>query len=254
MESQASLPFLIAVTEPQSRSALPPEAVPVWMCYRMGNGLRLFRCGSGKNLSGGILSAHDGTMRQWGDPVRFCRQVVQECRARSAEGFLANWSRPPSEPMRRLTASLEQALAREGLSFYVPEQYAHCCDSASILVSSAVTDDVLCEKLQRLSFDHSSQRLILAYERLCTDFALPCSDGTGRLLSDQQFSSLKNRFSPTIHHSSQLCANYFTYELQERTHLVLFDDEATCHEKRSIARRYHLGGFLAFWQEIHDDK
>lgn len=248
MEYRDSIPFMYALT-PGERQSAPEELLPVWMCYQVGNGPALYRCCDPNSIYGGILSAHDGAFSQCSRPERFCTQVVRECQARNAQGFLANWSQMPTGFTQRLTERLEGALTEAGLAFYVTEPYAACCQCAFVLVSSASFRIPLREKLSRLGERYGSERLILAFVGTRMAFSLPSPSGQGRRLSDEQLLTLRQRFSPTIHFSHDFMMQYFTYEQQKRTHLAFFDDETAFREKQLLAEELGLGGFLSVWQE-----
>lgn len=250
MEHRDTSPFLCAVTAKDQRVVREHSFVPVWMCYQIRSGPRLYRCGSPSQIQNGILSAYDDSIQQWASSAAVCRQIVRECLARGAEGFLANWVHPPSEALCQLTGDLECALSESGLTFYVPEAYGDCCESAFVLISSALSEGTLRHKLEQAAEQYGSERILLAYEQMRMDFSLPSPQKRGRPLSLSQLSALKNRYAPPIHQSEELCARYFTYEQQGRTHLVLFDDASTFQQKRSLANELQLGGFLAAWQEI----
>ena len=66
------------------------------------------------------------------------------------------------------------------------------------------------------------------------------------------FQQLQARLSPSTFFSQELCARYFTYQEDRKTHFVLFDDAGTIRRKIQIGSTLGLStGFLLF-PEVRD--
>lgn len=229
--------LLLALTPEQARGGRLTGFTPVWLCYQLHAGPRLWRCAAPESVRGGVLMASDaaltGSVR---DTDTCCAQAVRECAARGARGFWANWERERDESMSRFTAELESALTQAGVTLYVNEAYGPCTSRARVLLSSALSGGTLSgrvrEGLQRWGRD----RLVLAVERMGEDFALPAPGGQGRHLGSMAARELGRRRGERVHRSRELCASYFTYLEGEQTHLVLFDTDADVLEKLRLAQ------------------
>lgn len=249
MENHPSPSFFCAVLPHDPWQTLQPTPLPFWLCYQAGSGPRLYRCAPQSQISGGVLCAHDGSLDQCGDPAFFCRQVVRECQAVHALGFCANWSRPPVPPIRQLTYTLGNALASRGLTLFVTEPYGEVCQRAKVLIScgSAVS---IRERLKNACELYGPERVVMVYEQICEDHTLPTKQLHGTRLSPQRLEGLVERFSPQIHNADALFLRYFTYEWENQTHFVVFDDESTLRQKLDLAQELGLFGVLSAFQEI----
>lgn len=242
---------LLALTPDQRRSLGPGRFTPVWLCYQLRTGPRLWRCAAPESVRGGVLMASDAVLGgSVGDPAACCAQAVRECAARGARGFWANWERTPDGAMSRLTAALESELNRAGVCFYVNEAYGACTDRARVLLSTALSGGTLSGRIRSALERWGRERLVLAVERMGEDFALPAPEGQGRHLGSMAARELGRRRGEREHRSRELCASYFTYEEGERTHLVLYDTDADVLEKLRLARGLGVERFLLALREL----
>ncbi len=240
--------LLLALTAQQRR---PPLAcTPVWLCYQLRDGPRLWRCAPPESIRGGVLMAGDGSLSRMGDPAPCCVQAVRECTARGARGFWANWERAPEGDMVPFTAALEDALWQAGLTLYVNEPYGTFTKRARVLLSSALSGGTLEGRLRAALTRYGRERLVLAVERMGEDFSLPAPDGQGRPLGWTRAAEQSRRLGAAVHHSPELCASYYTYPQGEQTHLVLFDTDEDVREKLRLAQRLGVERVLLAAQEL----
>jgi hypothetical protein len=250
METSILPQFLCAVSPNQGAELNNFPVQPVWLCYRAGNGPKLYRNAPPSAIKGGLLAVSDTALEQIGSNGYFCRQAVRECQARGASGLFANWSKPPSPQMQGLTAALEEALTQQNLSLWVTEDYGSCCTGAKVLISSALSGGTLRLRLKEAAERFTPERTVLAIERICADFPLPAPDGEGTHLSPQAFQELKEAFHPTVHDSPPLCAHYFTYSKENSVHFVLFDTADSVKKKLCLAKELGLSAVFFAWDEV----
>lgn len=233
---------LLALTAPVRH---PGPFTPVWLCYQLRSGPRLWRCAAPESIRGGILMAGDSSLGPTlGDWSVCVAQVLRECAARGARGFWANWDRSPDPGMTAFTAALEEALWQAGLTLYVNEPYGGCAKRARVLLSSALSGGTLDGRLRDALKQYGRERLVLAVERMGEDFTLPAPDGQGVTLGYNRAAELARRQGAAVHRSEELCASYFTYAEGERTHLVLFDTDEDVRAKLQLAQRLGLERLL----------
>lgn len=249
MKTDFSCNTLCALLPKDQDAVAKHDFLPFWLCYRVGNGPQLYRCAPPEEISGGILAAVDSNVTSWRSSGEFVKQVIRECHARNAQGFCANWSQPPSPASLHLLAQLETSLSEEGLSLYITEPYRDACDSAFVLLSTALSGGTLRRRMEDAVRRYGAGRIIMAFERMSEDFSLPSPHGKSRTLSPSELTELKNRFSTKIYTSEELCAHYFTTKQGEQTHIILFDDADTFRQKRKLAQELELAGFLFAWEE-----
>lgn len=242
-----SSPAILCVVLPTDRPTLK-EFTPVWMCYQAGSRARLYRTHSPTAIRGGILMADDSHLTQMESYDWFCRQTVQECLARHALGFCANWSKAPTAPQRQLTSALETALTQRGLSLWVTEPYADCCTSAHVLISSAISGGTLRRRLCDAIAQYGAPRVTLAIECLSQQFPLPCPTGQGVPLTAVELQRHLD-LHPTLHSAEEFCARYFTLCNDTQTSLVLFDTADTIQQKLRLARDLGLSQVMVAWSE-----
>ncbi len=252
MANSTNIKFLCAIIPSHSHKLTAYDILPAWMCYQAGNGPTLYRNASPERIQGGILMVSDSALQQITSPARFCQQAARECVARSAEGLCANWSRRPTDTMRTFTSALDSACAGQGLSLWVPEAYGDCCESASVLISSALSGGTLRQRLEEAVQHYGAERVTLAVERMRMDFSLPSPTGEGRALSPDELTALQEKFHPELYPSPELCAEYFTYSIEGQTHFVLFDTPESLSWKVALARELGIGAVMTAWQEVED--
>ena len=230
--------LLLALT-PEQRGRTPQRRfTPVWLCYQLRSGPRLWRCASPDKVRGGILMAQDSALSgQMGDAAPCCAQAVRECVARGAAGFWANWSRPPDKDMTRLTVQLEGALEQAGLTLYVNEPYGPCVPRARVFLSSALSGGTLEGRICAARKEYGRERVVLAVERMGEDFALPAPDGQGRHLGSKSAAEMACTRGLTVFRSEELCASYCTFQEGDSTHLLLFDTDGDVRETLCLAQR-----------------
>ena len=242
--------LLLALTPEQRGRLRGRRCTPVWLCYSLRNGPRLWRCAAPETIRGGVLMAEDSAQGELGDPALCCAQAVRECEARGAAGFWANWEHPPSPAREALTARLERSLQAAGRSLYVNEPYAACTESARVLISSALSGGTLEARLTEALERYGRPRLVLAVERVAEAFCLPAPSGRGEYLTPGQVEALRRRHGARVHRSRELCESYFTYQDGEQTRLVLFDTDEDVREKLRLAQRLGLERVLLALEEL----
>jgi len=244
--------FLITLPPQQLRSLQGWDVTPAHLAYRMGRGPRLLRAGGPVALRGGMMVVDDQDFSGMGPVLPFCQDVVQECQARGFAGVILDFGRrlPPQEQM---AARLDEALARRGLAFFVPEPYAPVVSRGKVLISSALSGGSLTQRLEEAGATHGRDRIVLAVEVSCEDFSLPSPTGCGTPLSREQLRALMDRLRPSVFFSQELCARYFTYmDRSGGGHFVLFDDENTLIRKVEVARKAGVSAFLLPWAEVRN--
>lgn len=187
-----------------------------------------------------------------GDAAPFCREVVQECRARNFSGVICDFEGGPLPFLAGLLHQLEQACLRAGLDLLVPESYAPHTEKARVLVSSALSGGSLVQRLEEAR-DRFGGRTVLALQRTAEDFFLPSPSGCGEPLSREELHRRMDRLRPAVFFSRELCARYFTYMSRDSgAHFVLFDDAQTMAKKVEIARQLSIPTILGAWSDLQD--
>jgi hypothetical protein len=188
----------------------------------------------------------DGT----GSAAGFCQEVTWECQSRGFSGAVLDFEcRLP--PLEQVAAALDEGFRRRGWSLYVPEGYAPFAPHAKVVIPSALSGGSLEQRLEEAAKRFGQTRTVLALQRTAEDFTLPAPSGSGRELTQEELSALKNRLQPAVFFSHELCARYFTYmERESGAHFVLFDDGDTLRRKVETAHRFGIHTFLAAWPEL----
>lgn len=242
-------PFFCAVSPEALPQLRPYPLSPVLLAYQMGPGPRLLRSCPPTLVKDGLLAVTLGEGDCSGNPESFCRQAVQECRARGAAGLLADWDRF-SRPLFLTTRQLGRALGQAGLSLFVPEAYGEVTGSAGVLISSALSGGSLEVRLKEALERYGPERVVLALERMGEDFVLPSPSGRGTPLSPAELQALRQRLRPSVYWSGELCARYFTYRANGQIHFVLFDDGSTLRKKLELAAQLGITRAIAAWPEL----
>lgn len=219
---------------------------PAHLAYRISPNLRLLRLQGAQHLRGGIMAVGDCPRFPQGDPGLFSAELLRECSYRGFQGIILDLERP-SHPLIPVLPRLENLLARQGLTLFLPEEYAHTCSHAKVLLSSAISGGSFQQRLEQAAHTFGPERLVLAVEKNARDFLLPADSPRGCPLTPEQLSAhtAHSFFSPS------LCSRYSTYrDKSGNIHFVLYDDANSITEKIHSARRAGLTRFLLPWQEI----
>lgn len=226
------------------------RVTPAHLTYRLGPGPHLFRADGGPLPRGGMMVVNDQGFGGLGQTGPLCQEILRECQARGFSGAVLDFeNRLP--PLEQITAVLDEQFTRRGWTLLVPERYAPHAPHARVMISSALSGGSLQRRLEEALERFGESRTVLALEKRSEDFYLPSPTGSGQPLSPQELEELKQRLSPSIFFSSELCARYFTYMSRENgAHFVLFDDGDTLGRKLEVARQLGIHTFLAPWAEV----
>ncbi len=240
----------IITLPPQQLPALRGwQATPAHLAYRLGPGPHLFRAGS-TSPRGGLMVVDDQDFDGLGPTGPLCQEIVRECQVRGFSGAILDFeNRLP--PLEQIAAALDEPFARRGWTLIVPERYASAAPHARVAIPSALSGGSLQKRLEEALERFGESRVVLALEKRAEDFFLPSPTGSGQPLTEQELEGLKQRLSPSVFFSGELCTRYFTYMSRESgAHFVLFDDGDTLRHKVDVARRLGIHTFLAPWAEV----
>jgi len=179
---------------------------------------------------------------------------MRECAARNFGGVICAFEGRPVPALERAVRSLDEILARKGMSLHVSENYGHCTHAGRVLISSALSGGSLSRRL-RDSIEHfgGPERITLAVRRVAEDFFLPSPSGSGRPMSREELSEQLQVRSPSVFFSNELCARYYTYMSRENgAHFVLFDDGMSILKKLQVAQDLGICRAVVMLSEVDD--
>jgi len=241
--------FIITLPPRQLPALQGWRVTPAHLAYRLGPGPHLFRADN-TVPRGGLMVVDDRGFDGLGPTGPLCLESFRECQARGFSGAILDFdSRLP--PLEQIARQLEEQFARRGWSLYVPEAYGPRIPHARVMIPSALSGGSLQRRLEEALERFGESRVVLALEKRAEDFSLPSPTGSGKPLSEQELEELRQRLSPSVFFSGELCARYFTYMSRESGgHFVLFDDGDTLRRKVEVARKLSIRTYLAPWAEV----
>ncbi len=242
--------FFITLTPRQLPALQPWRAAPALLAYRLGPGPHLYRANSGPLPRGGLMVVDDGDFDGLREAAPLCQEILRECQARGFVGAVLDFEgRLP--PLARIARQLDEAFARRDWRLFVPEDFAPAAPHGTVMIPSALSGGSLELRLEEAAERFGLERTALALEKAAEDFSLPAPTGCGTPLSPKALAELKERLSPSVFFSGDLCARYFTYMDREgQAHFVLYDDEDTLRRKVEVARHVGIHTFLAPWDQV----
>ena len=241
--------FIITLPPRQLPALQSWRVTPAHLAYRLGPGPHLFRADSTALPKGGLMVADDREFTGLGPTGPVCQEIARECQVRGFSGAVLDFEKR-LPPLEQIAAWLDEQFARRGWTLLVPEPYGKAAPHARVMIPSALSGGSLQKRLEEALERFGESRVALALEKRAEDFFLPSPTGGGQPLTDRELEELKQRLSPSVFFSGELCARYFTYMSRESgAHFVLFDDGDTLRHKVEVARGLGIHTFLAPWAE-----
>ncbi len=217
------------------------------VAYRIGSGSVLLRQNLLLRTQGGLLSLSDAEAPAVGRPEQLARQIWQECGLRGYGGVLADFEEPPTDDRAALLIRLRAILQANRRRLYVPEAYGPRVPGATVVVCTALSGGSFRQRMQEAADRWGASRVALDVQRLMMDFPLPSPTGEGDPLTAEQLAQLWEELQPSAFYSRDLCARYFTYTREGKSHFVVFDDADTMRTKiRSGAAMGFAAAFLTY--------
>lgn len=239
----------LALTPAELSVAGLSRAPKLHMAYAVGEGGKLLRSSIPQALRGGLLGLSDRCATLPEDTAPLCRAIAQECAQRRFGGVVADFDGERRGNRLPFLSRLGALLAQSGRRLYVPEAFA--VPESQVLICTAISGGTLRERLADAAARYG-ERVALDCQRLMMDFALPCRSGEGTPLTHAELDALRERHTPTVFFSAELCANYFSYAEDGRLHFVLFDTVETLRRKMQLARERGIETAFLQYPEVAD--
>ena len=220
------------------------------VAYRIGPESTLLRHNLLLQTKGGLLSLSDHDAPVVSDPELLTQSVIRECSRRSYVGMVLDFEKQPRKDLREFAAALVQKRGRLGL--FVPESYMDSAPSAAPMICTALSGGNYAQWMNEAAARFGVGKFALDVERLTMDFPLPSPTGQGQPLSREAFSHLMEKESPTVFFSESLCARYFTYTRDGKSHFVLYDDADTLSRKLHLGQTIGAGAAFFQYPEVRD--
>lgn len=220
------------------------------MIYKVGRGPRLYRSERAKNIRGGILHADVGMLRCGGPVSALVRDIVGECRDRGFTGAVLSCEKRDAPGLLPYARELTSGVAKAGIQVFVPECLAGAGHNAIVLVPTAISGGSLKKRLTDAAEKYGHGRIALEIERVCSDYALQASGGSGRDLTGDEFSSLFSKHNPQPFFSDELYTVYFTYRDNNASHFVLYDTAASLQRKILLAQEIGVDNVFLFYPHV----
>lgn len=182
----------------------------------------------------------------------FVEEVLHEARAAQASGVFADLE-CNTPAACQLCAALDEALAAQGVPFFVPAARAADTRYAILTVETAVSGGSLRGMVAGLQETHGAGRIAALLRPVSADFSLPAASPDGMALTPDAREALRARHGAQVFFSHELCAKYYTYmDADAHGHFVLFDDESTLEEKITQLTRQSVRYFFALYPDVCD--
>lgn len=222
------------------------------MAYQIGQDFRLFRSSIPLALRGGyMMLGTEADAPLSGNPETLAAEIIKECIHRGFTGVIFALTRT-SPALHALAAVLSGRLKLSGGELYLPETCAHDSDWSKILISTAISGGSLAGRLGEMIEHYGAERICLDIERIRHDFCLPTDSGRGVALSAKALADLMETHGAESYFSQDLCAYYFTYQDEQGSHFVLYDDAGSVRKKLFLGQKLGISSALLFYPETFD--
>ena len=220
--------------------------------YHIGQDGHLQRRALSRQTQNGLMALCDPDMPVITERTALCREILRECCSRGYEGVAADLGRDATADRIAFLEELAPLLHRNSKKLFVSSAYGRHIPTAYVLINTALSGGTLSTMLADACRVFGRQRVVLDIERVRMDFLLPSPDGEGTMLSAEEFNALYASLSPSVFFSHELCAKYFTYHKDGRSHFVLFDDADTIRFKLKLGKSMELRYAFLLCSEVED--
>ena len=138
----------LSVTPADCRTAMQYHRRLAHVAYRIGLESRLLRQNLLMQTKGGLMSLSDRDAPPIARPEVLCREIWQECAARSYAGVLADFEAAPTQDRLSFLDRLCTLLHRNKRRLYLPEVYARQVNGAVAIICTALSGGSFCQRLQ----------------------------------------------------------------------------------------------------------
>jgi len=243
---------VILSAPPETLSRAQVHGLPiVHMAYRISRDFHLMRANIPLALRGGLMMLGDGGADldlAAGSPDTLAAEVLRECIHRGFDGVVLAFQRT-SPQLHTAAAVLAGRLRRQGGVLYLPEAYADDSDWAKILIPTAISGGSLTARLGEMESVYGKNRICLDIERIRMDF---CLSAEGRKLTVKELDNITRERDPQAYFSQDLCAYYFTYQDDQGSHFVLYDDAGSIRKKLFLAQKLGIDSAMLLYPEVED--
>ena len=243
--------IFLAVAPDRLRDAARYTGQLAHAAYRIDREGRLSR----QNLlrtRGGLMMLGDQGCGVIQDVQALCRDVWRECGNRGFWGVAADFEERPSPDKTMFLEVLSRVLGRNRMRLFVPEAYGGAVPQAQVLICTALSGGTLRQRLDEAAQAFGQQRLALDLQRLRMSFPLPCPEGEGTPLSNEELHTMLRERNPSVFYSADLCAKYFTCTIQNKSRFILFDDAGTLRRKIQLGQEMNLSAAFLMYPEVSD--
>ena len=245
--------LILTAPPDQARAAMALGLPVAHMAYRVGGGPHLFRANMPVSVRGGLMVMDDRGFDGRGESTPFCHEVMRECSARGFDGAICDFEGRPLQLLGKIVGELGALMHKRGWPLYVTEPYGQFSDTATVLISSALSGGSLTQRREEAVSRFGAGRVALAVERVAEDFFLPSPTGQGTPLTREELKQRVDDRAPTVFFSNELCAHYFTYmSKQNGAHFILFDDAGSIRKKLHIARSLGVADAVLAYPQVDD--
>ena len=220
--------------------------------YQIGQDNHLHRRTVSRQTQNGLMALCDLNPPPIREQASLCREILRECSNRGFEGVAADLGQNTTPDRIAFLEELAPLLHRNSKKLFVSAAYGRHIPTAYVLINTALSGGTLRTMLSDACHTFGRQRVVLDIERVRMDFLLPSPSGEGTPLDAAEFNALCASLSPSIFFSHELCAKYFTYHKDGRSHFVLFDDADTIRFKLKLGKSMDLRYAFLLCSETED--
>ena len=221
------------------------------MAYRIGRGFHLYRTDLPLKPGGDYMVIDDMGFSDNGQVRALATEIVRECILRAYRGVVLNVRESLSKVMLPLAGALADMAEANSLTLWLPPHLASK-NNARILIGTALSGGTLVRHFADAGDTFGTHRLALDIECIRADFTLPSPTGAGINLSEDELSSIIEKYRPTTFFSKDLCTSYFNYRSGEKTHFVLYDSALSIRNKLEIAAKAGIKGAFLYYPEVRE--
>lgn len=243
-----AMPIYLAVS-PEEAGSFHPKSHPLaYLGHRLDPNAPAILCPELTPQPGAWMVLQDDVVPSY-TPTLSLAQCVAQYAASQYQGLICDLDQPSNDFWCAFLQYLGAICQQMQLPLCVPAAYADFVPGAMVAVGSDLSGGSFADRMQEVAAGYP-HRAVLELRPMSADFSLPCPDGNGRPVPLEERIRLQQRHAVPDFLAEDLGCRYFSYNVEDSLHILLFDTRETLEAKLSCAEAAGFAAAVGLLQEL----